>query len=185
VLAAFIDSSTLVEFCDRALKTVCALSSAGAERVTPIAPRHANGCSPARRLSARASWRPQYPLLSTRTCRSPLATENSQVCRVVDREGDHNLGHGQLQQHYNAPTPTPLFVFLFEVAEMPHVNPHTSQPQHPDPRFGPLYGCATTQQCTNPQASVFVSDWGGGHVIRQCPHSQPTTTDPRPTFRGA
>jgi hypothetical protein len=34
VLAAFIDSSTLVEFCERALKTVCALSFAGAQRVT-------------------------------------------------------------------------------------------------------------------------------------------------------
>ena len=55
MLAAFIDSSTLVEFCERALK---------AQRVIPIPLRHANGCSPAYRLSARASWRPRYPLLS-------------------------------------------------------------------------------------------------------------------------
>ena len=75
----------------RGLSRQCALSSAGAERVTPIPLRHANGCSPARRLLARASWRPQYPLLPKCTCRSPLATENSQVCRVVDREGATTL----------------------------------------------------------------------------------------------
>jgi hypothetical protein len=111
-----------IEFCERALKTVCALSSAGAQRVTPIALRHANGCSPARRLLARASWRPQYPLLSKCTCRSPLATENSQVSsettgtvrpvtsrrshhtaelRACTRRGAHLGVLGELAMNYN------------------------------------------------------------------------------------
>ena len=116
VLAAFIDSSTLVEFCERALKTMCALSSAGAERVTPIPLRHANGCSPARRLLARASWRPQYPLLPKCTCRSPLATENSQVCRVVDREGEPRSRPASTTQQCTSPVP--LVMCLVAVGEM-------------------------------------------------------------------
>ena len=66
-------------------KTMCAASAARAQRVTATTSSHVNGCSPACRLSARASWRPQYPLLPQCTWRSPLATENGRVCRVVDR----------------------------------------------------------------------------------------------------
>jgi len=142
VLAAFIDSSTLVEFCERDLKTMCALSSAGAERVTPIPLRHANGCSPARRLLARASWRPQCPLLPKFTCRSPLATENSQVCRVVDREGEPRSRPASTTHQCTSPCPFVCLCFWLICGEWHMPNPHTSQPQQPDPRFGPLYGCA-------------------------------------------
>jgi hypothetical protein len=64
---------------------MCAASAARAQRVTATTSSHVNGCSPVCRLSARASWRPQYPLLPQCTWRSPLATENGRVCRVVDR----------------------------------------------------------------------------------------------------
>ena len=85
VLAAPNGFSTLIEFCERNLKTMCAASAARAQRVTATTSSHVNGCSPVCRLSARASWRPQYPLLTQCTWRSPLATENGRVCRVVDR----------------------------------------------------------------------------------------------------
>ena len=114
VLAAFIDSSTLAEFYETALKTMYALSSAGAQRVTPIPLRHANGCSSARRLLALAAWRPQYPLLPKCTCRSPLATENNQVCRVVDQWRTTTL----VTASFNNATmhqPIALFMFLIEV----------------------------------------------------------------------
>jgi len=85
VLAAPIGFSTLIEFCERTLRTMCAASAARAQRVTATTSSHVNGCSPVCRLPARASWRPQYPLLTQCTWRSLLATENGWVCRVVDR----------------------------------------------------------------------------------------------------
>ena len=87
VNAAPLGFSTLIEFCERNLKTMCAASAARAQRVTATTSSHVNGCSPACRLSARASWRPQYPLLTQCTWRSLLATENGRVCRLVDRGG--------------------------------------------------------------------------------------------------
>jgi hypothetical protein len=59
-----------------------------------------NGCSPVCRLSARASWRPQYPLLTQCTWRSLLATENGRVCRLVDRGRDSTTSHPEVQ-HQN------------------------------------------------------------------------------------
>jgi hypothetical protein len=49
-------------------------------------------------------------------------------------------------------------------------NPHTSQPQQPDPRFGPLYGCAKLHFTDLAQtlAHAFgetVSPWDGTEII--------------------
>jgi hypothetical protein len=91
VLAASLGFSTLIEFCERALKTMCAR----AQRATATS-SHVNGCtcSPACRLSTSAFWRPQYPLLPQCTCRSPLATRNG---RVGDRGRQHHRSRQRKQ----------------------------------------------------------------------------------------
>ena len=64
----------------------------------------------------------------------------------------------------------PLFILELRRGPSHTPNPHTSQPQHPDPRFGPLYGCAKLHFTDLAQtlAHAFgetVSPWDGTGII--------------------